>query len=147
MLLVGIDIGTTNIKGIVFKPDGTKVASVSRPTRTHYHGTEIADYYPEEIWGDVKDILKELVSQCPYPEKIGALSFASFGEAGLAVDVKGKPLAPSITWFDHRSNQVVEEWKDQVDEYEVFRITGMRIGSMSSIESGRHRSPLGHQQY
>jgi xylulokinase len=133
LLLVGIDIGTTNIKGIVFNPDGTKVSSVSRPTRTHYHGTEIADYYPEEIWGDVKDILKELVSQCPYPEKIGALSFASFGEAGLAVDVKGKPLAPSITWFDHRSNQVVEEWKDQVDEYEVFRITGMRIGSMSSV--------------
>ena len=44
MLLVGIDIGTTNIKGIVFKPDSTIVASVSRPTRTHYHGTEIADY-------------------------------------------------------------------------------------------------------
>ena len=133
MLLVGIDIGTTNIKGIVFNLDGTKVASVSRPTRTHYHGTEIADYYPEEIWGDIKDILKELVSQCPYPEKIGALSIASFGEAGLALDGKGKPLAPSITWFDHRSNQLVEEWKDQVDEYEVFRITGMRIGSMSSL--------------
>ena len=74
LLLVGIDIGTTNIKGIVFKPDGTKVVSVSRPTRTHYLGTEIADYYPEEIWEDVKDILKELVSRCPYPEKIGALS-------------------------------------------------------------------------
>jgi xylulokinase len=133
LLLVGIDIGTTNIKGIVFNPDGTRVSSVSRPTRTHYHGTEIADYYPEEIWEDVKDLLKELVSQCPYPEKIGALSLASFGEAGVAVDVKGKPLAPSIAWFDHRSNQVVEEWRDQVDEYEVFRITGMRIGSMSSL--------------
>jgi xylulokinase len=130
LLLVGIDIGTTNIKGIVFNPDGTRVSSVSRP---HYHGTEIADYYPEEIWEDVKDLLKELVSQCPYPEKIGALSLASFGEAGVAVDVKGKPLAPSIAWFDHRSNQVVEEWRDQVDEYEVFRITGMRIGSMSSL--------------
>ena len=133
MLLVGIDIGTTNIKGIVFKPDGAMVASVSRPTRTHYHGTEIADYYPEEIWQDVQDLLKELVSQCPYPEKISALSFASFGEAGLAVDVNGNPLAPAITWFDHRSNQVIEDWKNQVDEYEVFRITGMRIGSMSSV--------------
>ena len=133
MLLLGIDIGTTNIKGIIFNPDGTKVSSVSRPTRTHYHGTEIADHYPEEIWKDVKDILKELVSQCPYPEKIGALSVASFGESGLAVDGKGKPLAPSITWFDHRSNQVIDEWKEQVDEYEVFRITGMRISSMSSL--------------
>ena len=133
MLLVGIDIGTTNIKAIVFKPDGTMVSSASRPTQTHYHGREIADYHPEEIWKDVKDLLKELVSQCPYPEQISALSFASFGEAGLAVDANGNPLAPSITWFGHRSNQVIEDWKNQVDEYEVFRITGMRIGSMSSI--------------
>ena len=98
MLLVGIDIGTTNIKGIVFNPDGTRVCSVSRPTRTHYHGTEIADHYPEEIWQDVQDLLKNLVSRCPHPEKIVALSLASFGEAGLAVDEEGKPLAPSITW-------------------------------------------------
>ena len=133
MLLIGIDIGTTNIKGIVFNPDGTRVSSASRTTRTHYHGTEIADHHPEEIWQDVRNLLKELVSQCPHPEKIAAISFASFGEAGLAVDANGKPLAPAITWFDHRSNQVIEEWKDQVDEYEVFRITGMRIGSMSSL--------------
>jgi len=130
---VGIDIGTTNIKGIAFNPDGTKDASVSRPTRTHYHGTDIADFYPEEILEDVKDILAELISLCAHPEKIGALSFASFGESGLALDAKGQPLAPSIAWFDHRSNAVVEEWKAQVDEYEVFRITGMRISSMSSL--------------
>ena len=133
MLLVGIDIGTTNIKGIVYDPEGSKLTSASRPTRTHYHGTEIADFYPEEIWEDVKSILAELVSQCACPEKIGSISFASFGEAGLAVDAHGKPLAPSIAWFDHRSKAVVEKWKAQVDEYEVFRITGMRIGSVSSL--------------
>jgi xylulokinase len=133
MLLVGIDIGTTNIKGIVYHPEGTSLGSASRPTRTHYHGTEIADFYPEEIWEDVKYIIAELVSGCACPEKIGSISFASFGEAGLAVDGHGKPLAPSIAWFDHRSNAVVEKWKEQVDEYEVFRITGMRIGSVSSL--------------
>ncbi len=133
MLLVGVDIGTTNIKGIVFHPEGTKLASASRPTRTHYHGTEVADFYPEEIWEDVKSVLAELVSQCVCPEKIGSISFACFGEAGLAVDAQGKALAPSIAWFDHRSNAVVEKWKEQVDEYEVFRITGMRIGSVSSL--------------
>ena len=52
MLLIGIDIGTTNIKGSLFNPNGTRVSSVSRPTRTHYHGTAIADHPPEEIWQD-----------------------------------------------------------------------------------------------
>jgi xylulokinase len=133
VLTVGIDIGTTNIKGIVFTPEGKKVASVSRPTRIHYQGTEIADFHPDEIWEDVKATLCELSSLCPHPQQIKALSFASFGEAGLLIDKKGDPLAPSIAWFDHRSNEIIAEWRKTVDEYEIFQIAGVRISSVSSL--------------
>lgn len=133
MLLIGIDIGTTNIKGIVFTREGGVVASVARPTPTHYRGTEIADFHPEEFWGDVTGILQELASRCPHPEEITALAFASFGEAGVAVDGRGEPLAPSIAWFDHRSRDVVEEWRRGIDEYEVFRITGLRVNHIPSL--------------
>jgi len=130
---VGVDIGTTYIKGIVFTPEGEKVASVSRPTRIHYQGTEIADFYPDEIWEDTKDIIRELSSLCPHPEKIKALSFASFGEAGLMVDDRGNPLASSIAWFDHRSNDLMEAWKKEVDEFDVFKTAGVRISGVPSL--------------
>lgn len=133
MLLIGLDVGTTNIKGILFTPQGQMVASASRPTRTHYLGTEIADFSPEEFWEDIQAILRELVSRCPSPERIVALSFASFGEAGVALDKRGNPLAPAIAWFDQRSWEVMEAWRSQVDEYEIFRITGMRINHVSSL--------------
>jgi len=44
--LIGMDLGTTNIKGLVFTTDGRIVASASRPTPTHYRGTEVADFLP-----------------------------------------------------------------------------------------------------
>jgi len=133
VFLIGIDIGTTNIKGIVFNREGKKITSVSRPISTHYRGTEIADFCPEEIWEDVREILRKLISQCPHPEKISALSFASFGEAGVAVDERGEPLAPSIVWFDQRSKNIIEEWQKRVDDYEVFQITGMQISHIPSL--------------
>lgn len=133
MLTIGIDLGTTNVKGIVFNREGEKVASVTRPTRTHYRGTEIADFYPEEFWDEIQAVLRELVSLCPHPEEIRALSFASFGETGVALDGKGEPLAPCIAWFDHRSREVVDEWRKGIDEYEVFRITGMRVSHIPSL--------------
>ncbi|MBW2155019.1 MAG: hypothetical protein JRH18_25605, partial [Deltaproteobacteria bacterium] len=113
MFTIGIDIGTTNIKGIVINPEGKKIAYVSRPTRIHYKGTEIADFYPDEIWQDIKTIISQLCS--------------------VLIDKKGKPMAPSIAWFDHRSNEIMEAWKKEVDEYEIFQITGLRIGGVSSL--------------
>lgn len=133
MLVIGIDLGTTNVKGVVFTREGGIVASVAKPTPVHYRGTEIADFDPEEFWQLTQEILGELVSRCPHPEAIRALSFASFGEAGVALDAKGAPLAPAIAWFDHRSRDVVDAWRRQIDEYEVFQITGMRVNHIPSL--------------
>jgi len=133
MLTIGIDIGTTNIKGILLHPEGKKITSVSLPTRIHYQGTEIADFHPQEIWEDVQTIITELSTLCSTPERIKAISFASFGESGLLVNENGDPLAPSIAWFDHRSNAIMEAWRKNVDDYEFYQTTGMRVSGISSL--------------
>ena len=43
MYLIGMDLGTTNIKGLVFTTDGRIVASASRPTPTHYRWGKMLD--------------------------------------------------------------------------------------------------------
>jgi xylulokinase len=133
MYLIGMDLGTTKIKGLVFTPDGKVVASASRPTPTHFHGPEIADFYPDEIWAEVQTILRQLAATCPHAEAIRGIAISSFGEAGVALDAQGNPLAPAIAWFDHRVLEVVEAWRSRADEQEVFRITGMRITHVPSL--------------
>jgi len=133
MYLIGMDLGTTNIKGLVFTADGRIVASASRPTPTHYRGTEVADVLPEDFWTEVQAILRQLTGSCPDPGAIRGIAFSSFGEAGVPLDARGNPLAPAIAWFDHRVLEVVDEWRNRVDEHEVFRITGMRISHVPSL--------------
>jgi xylulokinase len=132
MYLIGMDLGTTNTKGLIFTTEGQIVASASRPTPTQYRGTD-ADFHPEEFWAVVQEILRQLALSCPDPKAIRGIAFSSFGESGVALDAQGNPLAPAIAWFDHRVLDVVDEWRNRVDEQEVFRITGMRISHVPSL--------------
>ena len=49
-LLVGIDLGTTNIKAIVFDRAGAIVAGASVPTPTVYPRPTWAYHDPQEFW-------------------------------------------------------------------------------------------------
>ena len=133
MFLIGMDLGTTNIKGLLFTRDGEIVASTSCSTPTHYRATDSADYDPEELWQAVQAILRQLVVACPHPEAIAGLAFASFAESGVALDENGKPLAPAIAWFDCRVLDVLEEFRRTVDEREVYRITGMALTHIAGL--------------
>ncbi len=133
MYLIGMDLGTTNIKGLMFTREGEIVASASRPTPTHYRGAESVDYDPDELWDEVQDILRQLVKASPGPEAIAGLAFSSFAESGVALDGKGKPLAPAIAWFDPRVLEVLEEFRSRVDAHEVYQITGMPMTHIAGL--------------
>jgi xylulokinase len=133
VILIGIDLGTTNLKGIAFHLDGRQVAAVTRPTPIHYHGTETADFDPEELFESTRAVLRELVAYCSAPEQIAGLGISSLAEAGVALDAKGEPLAPAIAWFDHRPRELVAHWRARVDAKEVFRITGLQINHIPSL--------------
>jgi xylulokinase len=133
VVLIGIDLGTTNLKGIAVRPDGRQVAAATRPTPIHYHGTETADFYPEELFAATWTLVRELVAHCPAPEQIAGLGVSSLAEAGVALDAQGAPLGPSIAWFDHRPRELVAHWRARVDAKEVFRITGLQINHIPSL--------------
>jgi xylulokinase len=133
MFLIGMDLGTTNVKGLLFTREGAIVAARSRPTPTRYRGTDSADYDPEELWQAVRAILGELAAACPHPDAIAGLAFASFGEGAVPLDEAGTPLAPAIAWFDGRVQDVLEAFRRTVDEREVYRITGMAFTHIAGL--------------
>ena len=52
-LLLGIDVGSTNVKAAVFDRAGHQVALGSAPMLTHVPRPGRAHYLPEEIWQQV----------------------------------------------------------------------------------------------
>ncbi|MFW6162333.1 MAG: SMC-Scp complex subunit ScpB [Planctomycetota bacterium] len=71
--VVGIDLGSTSLKAVVYDLDGHAVARASRPTERDHPDPDHPDWVvwpPQAIWGGVRDALKEATAQLDDPKAI-----------------------------------------------------------------------------
>src|SRR3954451_17954155 len=99
-LLCGIDAGTSQVRALVFRPDGTVVASAAQPTPTRTLGSDSAELDAEDLWSAIVAVLRRVVAEVPDAKAIRSVAVASVGEAGVLLADDGRSLAPLIAWFD-----------------------------------------------
>lgn len=124
-LLLGIDVGTNNLKAVAFDDLGRVVAHASRPTPTHYPQPGWAFYEPDEIWSEVVAAIRTVISQIDIPERIVGIACASMGEAGILINSKGEPLYHAIAWFDRRTEPQVEWLAENLGHERIIAVTGL----------------------
>src|SRR4051812_35275988 len=108
-LLVGLDIGTTSIKAIVFDLQGQTVAQASIRTPTHYPRPGWAYFEPEAIWQATVQALRTAIAQVHEPAQIVGIGVASFAETGIPLDAHGQAASTeAIAWFDNRTGAQAE---------------------------------------
>ncbi len=131
--LIGVDLGTTSIKAIAFLPDGTQLAKVTTPTKTHYPRPSWAYYEPDEIWQAICAVLSKLMADLERDIVPVAITFASMAEAAVPLDAKGEPTYPIITWFDRRTLPQAEWWQAEIGHDTTALITGLPIKPVFGI--------------
>jgi len=131
--LIGVDLGTTNIKAVAFSLDGTQLAKVTTPTMTHYPRPSWAYYEPSEIWSAICAVLRQLMTDLPSDVAPVAVAFTSMAEAAVPLDAKGEPTYPMITWFDRRTVPQSEWWQAQVGNEATALITGLPVKPVFGI--------------
>ena len=122
-LLLGLDIGTTNCKAVVYTPDGVTVAQARAPTPTHTPQPGWAEYRPDELWAVIAGIVREALAGVQSP--IAGLSVASMAEAGVLLDADGEPCSPMISWYDTRTLAEQRWWLEEYGGRRVFDVTGL----------------------
>jgi xylulokinase len=126
-LLAGVDVGTTNIKAIVFDLTGQVVAHASVSTPTYYPQPAWAYYRPDEIWQSIAQALRQATSQLDDPGRIAGIAAASMGEAAVPLDTHGRPTYDAIAWFDRRT-QPQAEWLDRtIGRDRLFDVSGLSL--------------------
>jgi xylulokinase len=126
-LLVGLDVGTTNIKAVIFDVAGEPVAQASVTTPTYYPQPGWAYYLPEEMWECTVKALRQATAQVQEPNRIVSIAVASMGEAAVPIDAQGQPTYESIAWFDRRTLPQVE-WLDQtIGKDQLFDVSGLSL--------------------
>jgi xylulokinase len=132
MSLLGIDVGTSGCKSIVFSLQGKVLAKASR----EYDMTGEGDRYSEldslSVWGKVKETIKE-ASSLIKGDPIKALSVSSLGEALVPVTKDRIILGNSILGIDQRGDEFLEKFLERISPEEVFRINGNFPGVFYSM--------------
>lgn len=143
--MIGIDIGTTSTKAVLFREDGTNV-SVGNVGYPLYTPTpQVAEQNPDEILAAVIASVKEAVSSAGVEaEDILFVSCSSAMHSVVPVDADGKPLMNGITWADNRSSDWARKLKTELGGHEIYLRTGTPVHPMSPISKLlwlRHEHP------
>ncbi|RIW39072.1 gluconokinase [Bacillus salacetis] len=131
---IGVDIGTTSTKAVVFDKKGRAVSrfGVEYPLYTPVPGT--AEQNPEEIFQAVLTVIKEsMITGGVSGEDIQFVSFSSAMHSLIVVDEEGQPLTNSITWADNRSAAWADKIKNEQNGHEIYLRTGTPIHPMSPL--------------
>jgi gluconokinase len=134
MYMIGVDIGTTSTKSVLFEESGKVVTKADEGYPLYTPTSSVAEQDPDQIFRAVVQTLKRVMVQSgAKPEQIMFVSFSSAMHSVIVVDAEGKPLTRCITWGDNRSAAWAERLKREMNGHEIYLRTGTPIHSMSPL--------------
>jgi xylulokinase len=132
-VVLGLDVGTTNIKCLAIDVTGQIVAQSFEPTPRAHPRSDWTDFEPGPIWDAACQAIRAVVAQLERREAIKGIAASSLGESLVPLDAQGQPLAPAIAWFDPRTAPEYEWIRAQVGYERLFEITGLNPDPMFGL--------------
>jgi len=132
MSLLGLDVGTTGTKAVVFDLEGSILASAYReyPLISPRPGWQ--ELEPDEVWRCVKEALGHVAAETRH-DPIRSLGISCQGEACHPVSRDGACLANSLITFDERTSDKPAWWLERMSRFDIARISGMPLHGMYTI--------------
>jgi xylulokinase len=129
--ILGLDIGTTSTKALLFDLSGAELAAAERayPLLTPQPGWVEQD--PEELWRALLHVLRAVgnhvrAERLPRTRPL-ALALAAQSGSLLPARQDGTPLANIITWLDGRTEALVQRWQADGIEPGVRALSGWHL--------------------
>ncbi|WP_425054014.1 FGGY-family carbohydrate kinase [Psychromarinibacter sp. S121] len=106
-ILVGIDIGTTNVKAVAIDTAGRVLGVHRRPMVIRSPAPGATEFDLDALSAALLDLLKDTVAGLEAaghgPDRIAAISVAAIGESFVGLDEDDRPVLPCPTWYDRRT--------------------------------------------
>lgn len=130
---IGVDIGTTSTKAIVFSAAGDVKGMGNRGYPLLVPQPGWAEQDPSAIFESVIVAIRDAVSQSGVLQsQIAAVSFSGAMHSVIAIDAEGKPLQHAVIWADNRSVAQTTRLK-QDSGHTLYLRTGTPIHPMSPL--------------
>lgn len=129
---IGIDIGTTGTKTVLFDTDLGIVAQASRETALHSPGPGYAEAHPAQWHRNVIDSIREVLHASGIAgESVTAIAVTGMVPAVVALDDQGQPLRPAILQNDARAHHEVAELAKKLVGVDLVTMTGSALTQQS----------------
>ena len=122
--LIGIDIGTSGTKTVLFDTNGAAVASVTREYPMYQPRIGWAEQNPQDWWEATHTSVSEVI----HTSGVNSGDIKGIGLSGqmhglVMLDAEGNVLRPSIIWCDQRTAGECDEITDLVGRERLIDIT------------------------
>lgn len=126
--LMGIDVGTTSTKAVIFNEQGIELArAASKPYHNLTPRPGWVEQDPEEIWAALLGAIGDAHQEAGKDVHITAISMAVQSGSLIIADDFGQPIYPLITWLDGRAEEIVTDWRDQGHQDWVKTLSGWSL--------------------
>ncbi len=129
---LGIDIGTSGCKAVIFSLDGVQISLAYREYNIISKDKGLAELNTNEVMEKCFDVIKESSSQVSEGSIVG-MGISSQGEAFTMIDRKGKALCNAFVSSDTRADSYVKNWSDNFGVEKLYQITGHTPHPMFSL--------------
>jgi xylulokinase len=122
---IGIDAGTTSIKGVLLSNTGDILANAGEEYTLEFGSDDTCELDPEIYWNITCKVIRSLVDKSGIdPADILGISFSSQGETLIVIDANGNPLRKAIIWLDNRSVKEAKEIEEKFGNQNILSISG-----------------------
>ncbi len=120
-LLIGLDLGTSAIKGVLVSLGGKVLAQKKCPTQLLRPQHDYVEFFPSTHYNAVCDLIRALCSNTPAKSKVKAISMAAASGNTILLDKNDQPLTNIISWLDNRTDKNI---LPNLDQDKVHNIVG-----------------------
>ncbi|MGQ9501776.1 MAG: xylulokinase [Anaerolineae bacterium] len=132
--LLGLDVGTTAIKGIVFDLNGNILASASQPYSLLTPQPGWVEQSPDDLCKAVAQVTRAALEQLGTGDHIAAVGLSSQGGTTIPVDADGHPTYNAISWMDQRGSAQAECIRTLLGDEFVRTVTGWPLQSALPLQ-------------
>jgi len=151
MSLLGLDVGTTGCKAIIFDLQGRILGQGYQEYPLIYPQPGWAELDSDGVWAATGQAIRAASEQAGRADPVRALAISTQGEAVTPIDRQGRALANTIVTFDSRTIPQSEWWEATLGRQAIFQISGQPLHPMYTINKimwwKQHRPELYQQAW
>ncbi|NIH78191.1 FGGY-family carbohydrate kinase [Amycolatopsis viridis] len=121
-MIIGVDIGTSLTKAVVFDEAGVSLHQATTPSEVRHLSGGRVEQDLDQVVGTVATVVREVAAKLDAP--VTALALTGQGDGVWLRDEDGNAVRPAISWLDGRANALLAKWQADGITREVFRRTG-----------------------